>query len=104
MTTTLTGSGLRSGLRLATRFAWFFGAIAFVQGPALAQQPTGTLPPDTVGDVGPKHYIQMVNTAFAIYDKNGNLLVGPTPINALWSGFGGACETQNNGDPIVRYD
>src|ERR671914_1312322 len=44
MTTTLTGSGLRSGLRLATRFAWFFGAIAFVQGPALAQQPTGPEP------------------------------------------------------------
>lgn len=65
---------------------------------------TGVLPPDTVGDVGPNHYIQMVNTAFAIYDKQGNLLAGPVPINLLWSGFGGACETQNNGDPIVRYD
>ncbi len=65
---------------------------------------TGSLPPDTVGDVGPKHYIQMVNTAFAIYDKQGNLLAGPTPINALWAGFGGPCETENNGDPIVRYD
>ncbi len=65
---------------------------------------TGSLPPDTVGDVGPGHYIQMVNTAFAIYDKQGNLLVGPSPINSLWSGFGGPCETQNNGDPIVQYD
>ena len=43
---------------------------------------TGVLPPDTVGDVGPNHYIQMVNTAFAIYDKTGNLLAGPTLINA----------------------
>lgn len=65
---------------------------------------TGSLPPDTVGDVGPKHYIQMVNTALAIYDKQGNLLAGPSPINSLWSGFGGPCETENNGDPIVRYD
>lgn len=65
---------------------------------------TGSLPPDTVGDVGPNHYIQMVNTAFVIYDKQGNVLAGPTPINALWAEFGGACETQNNGDPIVRYD
>ncbi|MEA3292208.1 MAG: CARDB domain-containing protein [Pseudomonadota bacterium] len=65
---------------------------------------TGSLPPDTVGDVGPNHYVQTVNTALAIYDKSGNLLAGPTPINALWSGFGGPCETQNRGDPVVRYD
>lgn len=65
---------------------------------------TGFVPPDTVGAVGPDHYIQMVNSAFAIYDKQGNLLAGPSPINSLWSGFGGPCQTQNHGDPIVRYD
>jgi hypothetical protein len=65
---------------------------------------TGALPPDTVGDVGPNHYVQMVNTAFAIYDKSGTLLAGPVAINTLWADFGGPCETQNNGDPIVRYD
>jgi hypothetical protein len=65
---------------------------------------TGFLPPDVAGAVGPDHYILMVNVAFAIYDKQGNLLVGPSPINALWSGFGGPCSTNNNGDPIVRYD
>jgi hypothetical protein len=65
---------------------------------------TGFLPPDTVGDVGPNHYVQMVNSAFAIYDKSGNLLAGPTPINQLWQGFGGPCQTLNHGDPIVRYD
>lgn len=65
---------------------------------------TGVLPPDTVGDVGPNNYIQMVNSAFSIYDKSGNLLAGPTMINALWANFGGPCETLNNGDPIVRYD
>ena len=65
---------------------------------------TGWAPPDTVGDVGPNHYIQTVNISLAIYDKGGNLLVGPSPINALWAGFGGPCENSNNGDPIVRYD
>jgi hypothetical protein len=65
---------------------------------------TGVLPPDTVGAVGPNHYVQMVNSAFAIWDKTGHLLAGPSPINSLWHGFGGPCETQNNGDPIVRYD
>ena len=46
----------------------------------------------------------MVNSAFAIYDKNGTLLAGPSQINSLWQGFGGPCETDNDGDPIVRYD
>lgn len=64
----------------------------------------GVLPPDTVGDVGPAHYIQMVNLHFAIWDKSGTLLYGPQPNNTLWNGFGGACEATNHGDPIVLYD
>lgn len=60
-------------------------------------------PPDTIGDVGPNHYVQMVNaTLFNIYDKDGNLLTGPTDLNDLWSS--GACSTVNDGDPIVVYD
>ena len=61
-------------------------------------------PPDPVGDVGPNHYVAMSNVHFAVYDKSGNLLYGPYPNNTLWSGFGGACESQNSGDPIVVYD
>lgn len=64
----------------------------------------GVLPPDPNGDVGLSHYVQMVNNSFAIWDKNGNLLYGPAANNTLWNGFGGPCETQNNGDPIVLYD
>jgi hypothetical protein len=64
----------------------------------------GVLPPDTNGDVGPNHYVQMVNLAFAIYDKSGTKLYGPVNGNTLWQGFGGPCETTNDGDPIVQYD
>ena len=64
----------------------------------------GVLPPDTNGDVGPNHYVQWVNLSFAIYSKTGTLLYGPAAGNTLWSGFGGACQTSNNGDPIVQYD
>ncbi len=64
----------------------------------------GSVPPDTNGDVGPNHYVQMVNTSFAIYNKSGVLLAGPTAINALWTGQGNACEANNDGDPIVVYD
>lgn len=62
-------------------------------------------PPDTSGAVGATQYVQWVNTSFAVFDKStGKLLLGPEPGNTLWSGFGGDCETHNNGDPIVQYD
>ena len=59
---------------------------------------------DSSGDVGPNHYVLWVLKHFQIFDKNGNSLYGPAPENTLWSGFGGPCETGNNGDPIVLYD
>ncbi len=64
----------------------------------------GVLPPDTNGDVGPNHYVQWVNLSLAVWDKQGNLLMGPVNGNSLWAGFGGICETNNDGDPIVLYD
>lgn len=65
---------------------------------------TGARPPDTVGDVGPNHYIQMVNTVFTIYDKSGAILAGPSDISSLWASAGGLCSTRDDGDPIVLYD
>lgn len=62
------------------------------------------VPPDTEGDVGPNHYVQMNNLIFEIFDKSGNSVVGPLANNSLWSGFGGICEENNDGDPIVLYD
>jgi len=62
------------------------------------------LPPDTVGDVGPNHYVQLVNVLLKIFDKSGVSLLGPTPISTLFSGFGGPCEANDDGDPIVLYD
>lgn len=69
----------------------------------------GVLPPDANGDVGPNHYVQWVNLSFAVFSKGSAtvppaLVYGPVPGNTLWAGFGGPCETRNNGDPIVMYD
>ncbi len=62
-------------------------------------------PPDTEGTVGATQYVQWVNTSFAIFNKtNGALIAGPTAGNTLWSGFGGGCQTNNDGDPIALYD
>lgn len=64
----------------------------------------GVAPPDTQGDVGPDHYFQMVNSGFAIWDKEGNLLYGPADNITLWDGFPGPWSSTNDGDPIVLYD
>lgn len=64
----------------------------------------GFVPPDTTGDVGRTHYVQMVNSMFQIFSKSGTSLYGPANINTLFTGLGGACEAENAGDPIVVYD
>lgn len=61
-------------------------------------------PPDTDGAVGPNHFVQMINLLTTIFDKSGNVVSGPFPSNAFWSGMGGNCEPNNQGDPIVLYD
>jgi hypothetical protein len=61
-------------------------------------------PPDVSGDVGPNHYVQYVNLIIGVYDKAGNPLSPPAPGSTPWTGFGGPCETHNDGDPIVLYD
>lgn len=72
--------------------------------------PAGTMsvnsaPPDTTGAVGTTQFVQWVNTAFAVFDKATKAPVyGPSDGKALWSGFGGNCETRNDGDPVVQFD
>jgi hypothetical protein len=61
-------------------------------------------PPDTDGDVGRNHYVQMTNLVTTIFDKKGNTVLGPFPNNVFWTGLGGLCESTNRGDPIVLYD
>jgi len=61
-------------------------------------------PPDPVGDVGPNHYVEMINLVFAVYDKQGNRLLGPVDTGTLWSGFAVEDCTDPSGDPIVVYD
>jgi hypothetical protein len=61
-------------------------------------------PPDPNGDVGPNHYVEMINLVFGVYDKTGNLLLGPVDTGSLWAGFPIEDCTDPSGDPIVLYD
>lgn len=64
----------------------------------------GCQPPDPNGAIGPNHVVTMANLHFQIFDRNGVSLFGPAANNTLWAGFGGDCETDNAGDPVVIYD
>ena len=67
---------------------------------------TGVNPPDTVGDVGPNHYIQMINgsggSLVRLYNKATGAPIG-SQFNLDDLATGGACQS-GAGDPIVLYD
>ncbi|MEM7116043.1 MAG: choice-of-anchor J domain-containing protein [Chloroflexota bacterium] len=92
---------------LATQASVSLAAPAAFLTPLLsfdAQGNSGVQPPDTVGEIGPNHYVQMINsgggTSVTIYDKSGTLVNGPTFLDALGSGNCG----DGLGDPVVLYD
>ena len=61
-------------------------------------------PPDPNGEIGPNHYVEMINLVFAVYDKSGNKLLGPIDTGSLWSNFAVPDCTDPSGDPVVLYD
>src|SRR5256714_4203705 len=63
-------------------------------------------PPDTVGDVGPNHFVQAVNTSVGIYDKATGAALATFTFDSLWANAntGTPCDSQNGGDPTVVYD
>ena len=71
-----------------------------VRSPLLTFEAThdGATPSDPTGAAGPNHYVMAYNTAFKIFDKNGNVLVDKTALSTLFPGH------SSDGDPIVLYD
>jgi hypothetical protein len=77
--------------------------------------PQGTTPVRNPSDnslaVGPNHIVQIVNSRMAVFTKKGGqfdvtgkALYGSVATNNVFRGFGGTCDTRNNGDAVVRYD
>jgi hypothetical protein len=98
-----------------------FGALRELMGPAAVTAMPATVlnfdgilfpgvacncaPPDTDGEVGLTQYVQMVNEGFQVFDKTtGASTLGPAGISTIWTGFGGVCENNGGGDPVVLYD
>jgi len=69
----------------------------------------GYVVPDAPTDVnlavGDTQVVQWVNVSYAVFDKaTGAVIAGPIEGNQFWAGFGGPCETQNDGDIIAQWD
>ena len=61
-------------------------------------------PPDTSLDVSPNQILQVTNVQMEAWDKSGNVIMQPKATNSLFVGFGGLCETTNDGDATVAWD
>ncbi|WP_309890829.1 hypothetical protein [Archangium sp.] len=59
--------------------------------------------PAPSGDVGPHHYVQVVNDSLAVFDKRGTVLVGPVFAQRLWFGID-HCGDADLSDGVVRFD
>ncbi|NNE55111.1 MAG: sheath polysaccharide-degrading enzyme, partial [Flavobacteriales bacterium] len=58
---------------------------------------SGATPSDPTGAVGPDHFVNSWNSAFRIWDKDGNSMTPAASLATIWSG-------ESSGDPIVMYD
>ena len=61
--------------------------------------------PDTNGSVGATQFVEITNFDYEVFDKTtGKVILKPTNTNTIFSGFGGACDGTNPGDPVVVWD
>ena len=98
------------GFRAAAEMVASFDGLGFgFEGP---QGPGRNAGLDNSLAVGPNHIVQVINGAgIAVYtkrgkqfDSTGKVLYGAVPSGTVFKDFGGACETANFGDVVVRYD
>jgi len=101
-----TAQGTRPPAALVESFDGLGAGFEGPQGTASLRNPS-----DNSLAVGPDHIVQTVNSRMAIFTKKGKRfeasgkpLYGAVNTNNVFKGFGGACETTNNGDAVVRYD
>ena len=61
-------------------------------------------PPDTHGAVGPNHFVEVVNSAITIYNKDGTIAQGPTEFEQLLTMRPMVAGESLIFDPVVIYD
>ncbi len=65
---------------------------------------SGVSASDTSGAAGPDHYMQSVNFAATIYQKDGTIVMGPFSTSQFWNGFSFTRCAAGFSDVVVLYD
>lgn len=91
--------GSDDGIRLVRSFDGLGAGFVGPHGATSLRNPS-----DNSLAVGRRHVVQTVNTQWAVFGKDGTPMYGPLPTNAVFAGFGGACEQIVSGDAVIRYD
>lgn len=65
---------------------------------------SGFFPPDTMGAIGPNHYAEMINGAYAVYNKSNGSLVQRISLDQFWSNNSGVAVSNFSFDPRIYFD
>ena len=68
-----------------------------------SSQNGGTVPPDTMGAVGPSSFVELLNGRYAVYDKGSGALVQSSTLDQFWTSAR-ANPQGSTFDPRVVYD
>ena len=59
---------------------------------------------DPNGDIGKDHYFQTINSAFAVFNRQGEVIYGPVAYQSIFESFPGLWNEFNWCDPVIIYD
>ena len=65
---------------------------------------TGVIPPDTMGAVGLNEVVEMINGAFAVYDKTTGALISRVDLDTFWLSAGLPSVQTGSFDPRIVFD
>jgi hypothetical protein len=61
------------------------------------------IPPDTMGAVGPNHFVELINGRYSVYQKNDGLRIQTSSLDQFWTNAG-VSFTGFTFDPRTLYD
>lgn len=62
------------------------------------------IPPDSMGAIGPDHFVELINGRYAVYDRDTGLTVQASSLNAFWNSAGSGHAGSFAFDPRIVYD
>src|SRR5439155_10414476 len=66
--------------------------------------PTGSRRPTAMEPPARRSTSSWSTASFEVFSKTGGVILGARNTNTLWSGFGGGCQANNDGDGNVLFD